>query len=268
LNLQDWAESVFGTGGGVVEQDGATTYRIKLVTPLSGDTWHTWFRGEAGWPEPDQWETSAQSVLRGLEQNHAGRVAVNFVAETKQGEMLSQLPWKLVGKMSSGNLESVNQAASATFASLAGTIERIQELANRQLDNARNQVELNLQTVHQQSELLALYRQKDLLAPAAEGGASPVSALEELAVKYMPQIIALGQLWLQAAAAKAAQKGGADERQRPTVGPRAKQAQAAKRKTRSKAPAEKASKPAKPPKPTKPKRLGAKKPSRRTIVKR
>jgi len=38
MSLADWAESVFRT----VEQDGAFATRVQLITPATGDIWHTW----------------------------------------------------------------------------------------------------------------------------------------------------------------------------------------------------------------------------------
>lgn len=175
MNLADWAESVFA----VVEQDGAHATRIQVMTPASGDVWHTW---TAPFPKPDEWATRAESVLRTLEQQSSGRTSVIFVALGQDGETLHQLPWRVVGKLQGGNLESVQQATAATFASLTQTLERVNELAQSQLSSARAQLEVNNEFIGQQQQLIMAYRREALTVEAHE---SPLAAMLET---YGPQI--------------------------------------------------------------------------------
>jgi hypothetical protein len=273
VNLSDWAESVFG----VVEQDGATAFRVRLITPTNGDVWATWLQP---FPEPSAWQVAAESVLRGLEQQFGGRHQLSFVAETKTGEQTAQLPWRITGKLASGNLESAQQAAASTFASLAATMERIQELANVQLENARKQVEQQSQWSHQLMGVVRAYRETTIAEGNGEASASPIQALF---LENLPKIMQGAELMVGAWMQQQAQK---TERKQPTVHPQ-EQARttvapsyeaprpAARPESRPAArpapkPAPKAA--AKPAKRAKPKQLPppAKrpKPKRRTIVKR
>lgn len=183
MNLADWASGLFA----VVEQDGATTARVKLITPINGDIWHTWF---APFPSPHDWEPLAESVLRSLEQNSSGAVQVSFVAETAAGEVISQLPWRIRGKLQSGGLESAQQAAASVFASLTQTMERTNELANRQLDQAAKSLEKTMEMVNQQMSLINAYRERDMLV-SEEQQTSPVMQVLQA---YGPQLAALAEL--------------------------------------------------------------------------
>jgi len=175
MSLADWAESVFRT----VEQDGAFATRVQLITPATGDIWHTW---NHPLPAPQDWVVRAEQVLRSLEQQCAGRTAVTFVALGVSGETLAQLPWKVVGKMAGGNLESTQQAAAAVFASLSQTLERSNELVQVQLRSAREHMETQSSFISQQQTLIMAYRGRDL---SGEENASPLANLIE---QFGPQI--------------------------------------------------------------------------------
>lgn len=184
MNLDEWARTVFG----VMEQDGAMAARVKLITPQSGDTWHTWY---APFPDVVDWSVEAESILRGIANQFAGRQQVVFVAETRGGEVIAQLPHAILGKLTSGNLESSSVSTAQTFAAAAATIERITELANRQLDAARRQFDFHTDQQMQQLELLKLYRYREL------EGSPDVSPMVQMVQEYAPQVGAVLQLLVE-----------------------------------------------------------------------
>jgi hypothetical protein len=176
-SLADWAESVFA----VVEQDGACVHRVQVVTPVTGDIWHTW---TAPFPPPDEWAIRAEGVLRNLAEESSGRTSVTFVALEREGATLHQLPWKIQGKKSGGNLESVQQATASVFASMTQTLERSGELTQTQLVNARQHMETLQGFIGQQQQLINAYRGREAMGDDGQP-ASPVAALLE---QYGPQI--------------------------------------------------------------------------------
>lgn len=182
MNLATWAEQCFN----VVEQDGATTARVKLVQSSTGEVWHTWFPPFAA---PLEWETLAESTLRGLEQHTSGKVQVTFVAESRSGEVLSQLPWRVNGKLVAGSLEGSAQASAAVIGAVGQTMERLTELVNRQLDSARKALELEMEQKLQLMEVVRAYRYREL-----DGEAPPPSPVVEMLQQYAPQLQGAAEL--------------------------------------------------------------------------
>lgn len=154
-SLLEWATRQFK----VVEQDGAATACVKLITAHDGEVWETW---TAPFPDPADWVTGAEGYLRSLEGEWPNRaVSVCFVALTGQGEVLAKYPKKVQGKnKQTGAPWNTDQAAvSMAMDNLALTMEKFQRLLNTQLDSARRIAESNAVTIYQQTELIKLMRQ-------------------------------------------------------------------------------------------------------------
>jgi hypothetical protein len=185
MNLANWADTIFG----VVEQDGATVARVRLMTAATGDVWHTW---HPPFPSPEAWEQSAESILRGLEQHTSGRVQVTFVAETRSGETISQLPWRMNGKLVAGSLEGSAQASAAVLGSVGQTMERLTELVNRQLEQARRTSEIEMETKFQMMELIRAYRHRDIMGETNEVPSLAMQMLQE----WSPELKAAAEVAL------------------------------------------------------------------------
>lgn len=186
MDLQQWAERVLRT----VEQDGANVAVVKLVTTHDGAVWNTW---HPPWGEPSDWTAETTSYLRSLEQQWPSRVVpIVFVAETATGETLSQLPMTVTGKAKAGTLDAGAAAASVAFDNLANTIEKMQRLVNTQLDAARRTAEVNANVIEQQTHLIRLYREREMMSP---GGSGESTGLDKLVEDNAPAIVnMLGEL--------------------------------------------------------------------------
>jgi hypothetical protein len=188
-NLLEWAERQFR----VVEQDGAATSCIKLITAHDGEVWETW---SAPFGDPNEWVTGAEGYLRSLENEWPNRaVSVCFVALTAQGEVLAKFPRKVQGKnkTAAGAPWNTDQAAvSMAMDNLALTMEKFQRLLNTQLDSARRIAESNAVTIYQQTELIKLMRQNQAVAESE----TEQDALSKLIAQHGSDFFELAKLAL------------------------------------------------------------------------
>ncbi|MCH9730987.1 MAG: hypothetical protein K0U84_15135 [Actinomycetia bacterium] len=178
-DLSAWAGDTLRT----VEQDGATPEFVRLVTTGDGQVWNTW---SGPWVDVEGWVIKAQSYIRSLEQQWPTRaVGVLFVALTAQGEVLSQLPMTITGKARSGHVDSHSSAVTMAVDNVVTTHEKLQRLVMVQLDAARKQIEANARVMEEQTTLIQLYRQREVL-----GGSEP-SEIEKMMVEQAPQVMSM-----------------------------------------------------------------------------
>jgi len=182
-SIHQWAERVLNT----VEQDGASVHRVRLLTPDDGQVWESWFAPFGPAPE---FAVQVDTHVRSLENEWPTRqVRVVLVAESAQGEVLSQLPFRVTGKLRGASIDSMATAQNVVADNLVNTVEKLARLSNTQIDSARRQLELTLETVIQQTELLKVYRDK-----AAREPENRPSVLQEAATMlepYAPRVLAL-----------------------------------------------------------------------------
>ena len=182
-SVSDWAERILA----LVEADGAHVARIRLITVTDGQTWETWY---PPFGDVDEFVTSVNTYTRSLENEFPTRqVPIALVAESAEGETLSQLPMRIVGKAKVGNLDAMQAANSAALDSIAVTIEKLMALANTQLDSARRTQDVMNDTMAQQYQLIRLYREREALGPDD----SP-SALAEIAKEHVPALLEMAQM--------------------------------------------------------------------------
>lgn len=182
---QQWLEQVVR----LVEQDGTRCERIKLITTDDGQVWNSWFPPFEG---ADALHAEVQSYIRSLETEWPARqVGVALVAESRQGEVLTQLPMRVTGQARQGRVDSVAAANAVAFDSLASTFEKMQRLTNAQLDQARLQLEANVETIVAQTQLIRVYRHKEI-----EGTADTPTVTETLLQEHAPTLLELGRMYL------------------------------------------------------------------------
>lgn len=159
--LYDWAQTALRT----VEQDGAAPHKVVLTTMHDNEVWNTWY---GPFPDIDDWVTQANAYTRSLENDWPTReVQILFTVLSGDDEVLSRFPWRVKGKnaKSAAAIGDSNAAAMAmAFDNVALTIEKLQRLINTQLDTARKTAEVNSVTMFQQTELIRLMRQNQILA--------------------------------------------------------------------------------------------------------
>lgn len=183
-SVSQWAERVLRT----VEQDGTCTHRVRLLTPDDGQVWETWY-GPFG--APDEFATSVDSHIRSLEQEWPTRqIRVVLVAESAQGEVLSQLPLRVTGKLRGGSLDAMQAAQSATGDAIVNTVDKLTRLVNTNIDASRRHVELTLDTMVRQSELLNVYRNKAMQDDESEKP-TVLEQASDLLKPYQPVILQL-----------------------------------------------------------------------------
>lgn len=172
-DLATWAERVIG----VVEGDGATAVRIELVTSHDLEVWETW---HAPFGKADEWCTQAHAYMRSLEAEWPTRkVQILFQAKAENGEVLSRLPLSITGKNRAGALDSAAAAQSVAFDQIALTIEKLQRLCNTQLDAARRTSEVNAEVIFQQTQLIRVFRERDLLGDDNSAQAEVLGAIKD-----------------------------------------------------------------------------------------
>jgi hypothetical protein len=171
-----------------VEQDGAMVSRINVVTTHDGQIYNSWF---PPWPSPHDWNVEVDAFLRTLEQQWPTRaVGITFIALSKQGETIAQLPHSIQGQKKNGALSTGDAALGVGLDAIAVTIEKLQRLTNSQLDSSRRTLESQSETIHQLGEIVKLYRQREIL----EGqGESKMAGFAELIRENPTEVFALAQ---------------------------------------------------------------------------
>lgn len=192
MDLGKWAERVFA----VVELDGATTQRVRLVGTDDGSVWQSWYRP---FPEPDDFVREVEAMVRTIEnEGPARRIELAVLAEGRNGEVLNQLPMHVTGKAKLGRGDQGAAAQAMVMDSLAGTVEKIQRLSNSSVDSARLQLEAATQVIAQQVELVNAYRLRELEEPAPR----EPTPVEQVFAEQMPQLISMANLLLEHAIQK------------------------------------------------------------------
>lgn len=184
-SLEQWLEQICK----LVEQDGTRCERVKLITTEDGQVWNSWF---PPFDDAAQFAITVQGYIRSLEQEWPARqVSVSLVAESRQGEVLTQLPMRVTGQHRQGKVDSVSAANAMAFDSLATTLEKMQRLTNAQLDQARLQLEANIEVIVAQTDLIRVYRRKEI-----EGPSEGPTVLESVAQEHLPALLELGRMYL------------------------------------------------------------------------
>ena len=182
--LRQWAESALRD----VEESGACVRRIELVSSVDGQVWHTWIYPSPEWKDVDAWCSDAERRVRALADGWPARqVQITFVGKTADGDVLSQHPCMVRGTKSVGALDPTQALHAAAMDSTATMIEKLQRLSMTQLDAATRQTELQNETIFQQTLLIKIMRERDLMTT----GTQQASAVEEMLAANLPDILKL-----------------------------------------------------------------------------
>lgn len=185
-SLLQWVEMVTAA----VEQDGVRVERIKLLSTEDGQVWNTWV---APFAAPSELSVQMEGYLRSLQQEWpTQQIGILWVAFSRDGETLSQLPMRVQGEARKGRVDSIAAANAVAFDSLAKTFEKMQHLTHSLLDQARLHQESNVETIVAQTQLIQLYRAKEI-----EGTADGPTATEKLLESHLPDLMELGKLYLE-----------------------------------------------------------------------
>lgn len=223
MNTHSWYERLRNQ----VEQSGTTMQRI--VFSYGPQTWHVWDRPQNGpWPEADDWQREVDVMLEELAEQWPAKIhQCVFVAENKNGTVISQCPVNVQGRNKSAN--SVGQDATgfkqlmdsvgviqATWEKTLNVVNSQLEIQAKQLKHWGDQVGGLMQYVRESEE----YRATEARRKLEDAKVNEPDPLKEQLVEAMPMLLELGKHWAEAQI----RKGAATVLPNSTVGKVAKAA--------------------------------------------